>query len=398
MPLIEIFKTGKHTDSSGQEKEWTEADIEAIIQKYNNQKEHQAPVVIGHPHTDSPAYGWVEALKRDGNKLLAEIKPTVQEFVDWVRQGLYKKVSIALYPDMMLRHIGFLGATPPAIKGLKPPEFSTAAFSEYFEFRQWTQEERDKLKKGEIKGDFAGPGETYPIASPSDVADAWQLAGNASDLDQIKLHIIDIAKRFGWEDALPQTAIAWAKQRKIEYKEVSNMDHDKELKEAQEKLAKTEQELQQFSEATKKKDAELNALKLQLENKEKEARLKNFADTCDALLKEGKITSAQKGLAIEFMEMLHSIKEWEFSEADKKFKANPLDKFNEFLKSLPKQVEFQERATKDICQGDAKKVKNPDYGKYDEKRMELHKKAIEYCEKHPNTTYAVAVEIVNKEE
>jgi len=49
------------------------------------------------------------------------------EFKDWVKRGLYKKISVALYPDLGLRHIGFLGATPPAVKGLKQATFSEKA-------------------------------------------------------------------------------------------------------------------------------------------------------------------------------------------------------------------------------------------------------------------------------
>ena len=35
-----------------------------------------------------------------------------------IRTGKYKHFSIALYPELNLRHIGILGAVPPAIKGL----------------------------------------------------------------------------------------------------------------------------------------------------------------------------------------------------------------------------------------------------------------------------------------
>ncbi|MFN7066141.1 MAG: hypothetical protein ACK4OF_08350, partial [Aquificaceae bacterium] len=99
--------------------------------KYNSvYPKHEAPVVIGHPKDNSPAYGWVEALERRGESLWAKIKPTVQEFVDWVKQGLYKKVSISLYPDLTLRHVGFLGAVPPAIKGLSPVQFSEGEYME----------------------------------------------------------------------------------------------------------------------------------------------------------------------------------------------------------------------------------------------------------------------------
>lgn len=120
---IEIFRTGTHTNSNGDEKSWNEKDLDSIVSKYNPQ-EHEAPVVIGHPKDNAPAYGWVEGLERKGSVLYAKLKDLVPEFVDIMKKGLYKKRSISLYPDMTLRHVGFLGATPPAIKGLADIKFS----------------------------------------------------------------------------------------------------------------------------------------------------------------------------------------------------------------------------------------------------------------------------------
>ena len=118
---IAVFKTGRHTDSKGNEKTWTEGDLDSIAGSYDPGT-HEAPVVIGHPRDNAPAYGWVEGLKRTGDTLWAKIKPTVAEFKDWLKSGIYKKRSISLYPDMTLRHVGFLGAMPPAVKGL--PDFA----------------------------------------------------------------------------------------------------------------------------------------------------------------------------------------------------------------------------------------------------------------------------------
>lgn len=123
----EVFKSGNHTDANGGEHFWSDEDLDLIITKYNNQlpdNKHEAPVVIGHPVNNSPAYAWVERLKRDGDRLLAKFSQLDPEFEKLIKEGRYKKVSIALYPDMMLRHVGFLGAVPPAIKGLKDSEFN----------------------------------------------------------------------------------------------------------------------------------------------------------------------------------------------------------------------------------------------------------------------------------
>jgi hypothetical protein len=123
----EVFKAGLHTDANGNEREWTEEDLNAIVVKYNNQlpdERHDAPVVIGHPVNNSPAYAWVEQLKKNGDTIEAKFSQIDPQFEELIKEGRYKKVSIALYPDMMLRHVGFLGAVPPAVKGLKDSEFS----------------------------------------------------------------------------------------------------------------------------------------------------------------------------------------------------------------------------------------------------------------------------------
>lgn len=122
MKWFAIFKTGRHTNSNGVEREWSENDIDKIVESYDNTK-HEAPIVIGHPKNNAPAYGWIEKLKRVGDTLYALPKQLAQEFVEMVNKGLFKKRSISLYPDLSLRHVGFLGAQPPAVKGLPDVEF-----------------------------------------------------------------------------------------------------------------------------------------------------------------------------------------------------------------------------------------------------------------------------------
>ncbi len=120
---VEVFRSGEQTDSSGNTRKWTASDLEKIVKNYNAKK-HEAPVVVGHPKDNAPAFGWVAALKTDGRILFARFKQLIPEFIDAVKRGFYKKRSISLYPDFTLRHIGFLGAVPPAIKGLADIKFS----------------------------------------------------------------------------------------------------------------------------------------------------------------------------------------------------------------------------------------------------------------------------------
>lgn len=123
--VIEVFKAGTHTDASGKTRNWSESDLDQIASSYDP-KYHEAPVVIGHPKNNAPAFGWVKQLTKKGKSIYAELGDLAPEFVEWTQKGLYKKRSISLYPNSMkLRHVGFLGAMPPAVKGLEDIQFST---------------------------------------------------------------------------------------------------------------------------------------------------------------------------------------------------------------------------------------------------------------------------------
>jgi len=73
------------------------------------------------------------------------------------------------------------------------------------EFREWSTEKRKALKEGKVKGEFAGPDLSFPIASPVDVAAAWSSVGRAANPRAIMRKIISIAKSHGWESGLPES-------------------------------------------------------------------------------------------------------------------------------------------------------------------------------------------------
>lgn len=150
---VEVFRVGKHTDSGGNTREWTEQDLDTIISKYDPSN-HEAPAVIGHPKDNAPAYAWVESLKKESGSLFAKFKQVVPEFAEAIESGLWKKRSIALYPDMSLRHVGFLGAMPPAIKGLADIQFASGDECMTIEFSETEPEGTDldaKIKELEAQ-------------------------------------------------------------------------------------------------------------------------------------------------------------------------------------------------------------------------------------------------------
>jgi hypothetical protein len=123
---FEIFKTGTHTSDKGIQKEYSLDDLNFIAQSYNPTVD-EAPIVIGHPIDNSPAYGWVSSLEvTEEGKLVADApdEKLNPEFLSAVQEGRYKKRSISLTPEGKLRHIGFLGGAAPAVKGLSDIQFS----------------------------------------------------------------------------------------------------------------------------------------------------------------------------------------------------------------------------------------------------------------------------------
>lgn len=135
MQPIHIFKAGKQTSSSGVTIDFTEADVAATAGAYDPAV-HEAPIVIGHPEQEDPAFGWISQLAAQAGNLYATPAQVNADFADMVKAGAYKKVSASFYPPdhpnnptpgvYALRHVGFLGAQPPAVKGLKPTQFADA--------------------------------------------------------------------------------------------------------------------------------------------------------------------------------------------------------------------------------------------------------------------------------
>lgn len=136
-PGIEAFRAGRHVDDAGGVHEFSEADIDAIAAAYDPAL-REAPLVVGHPAANAPAYGWVAAARAAagelGRVLLIDSRDVEPAFAEMVARRRFPKRSSSFYPPQhpnnptpgrwYLRHVGFLGAQPPAVAGLKDIQFS----------------------------------------------------------------------------------------------------------------------------------------------------------------------------------------------------------------------------------------------------------------------------------
>lgn len=150
---LHIFKAGVRTAMNGTTLDFSESDLAATAAAYDPAK-HEAPIVVGHPKLNGPAFGWVKSVSAAGGDLEAEPAQVDPAFAEAVSAGRYKKVSASFFaPDSpsnpvpgvyYLRHVGFLGATAPAVKGLRAVEFGDAEEG-VVEFADWADMQNASL-------------------------------------------------------------------------------------------------------------------------------------------------------------------------------------------------------------------------------------------------------------
>ena len=129
---MEVFRAGDY----GERGAWTEEQIDRLAADYNAQL-HEAPLTLDHAQS-GPALGWVRALRRVGDRLVAQVALGPGRVREFLREGGFKKRSVEIqreHPSTgrpYLRAVSLLGAASPAVEGLGPVAFSatTAATSD----------------------------------------------------------------------------------------------------------------------------------------------------------------------------------------------------------------------------------------------------------------------------
>lgn len=136
--ILPVLIPGTHTAMDGRSITVTASDCVDMASHYDPTL-CEAPFVLGHPKLTAPAYGWAKRFEMRDGMLWAEPKQVNKGFAEAFNSGAIKKRSLAFwlpnspgnpkpghyYP----RHVGFLGAVHPAVKGL--PDVQFAHFDEY---------------------------------------------------------------------------------------------------------------------------------------------------------------------------------------------------------------------------------------------------------------------------
>lgn len=338
---IHIFRPGRHTAMQGRTISFSGDDLAATAAAYDPAL-HEAPLVIGHPQADAPAFGWVAGLKAEAEGLFAVPRQLEPAFAEAVEQGRYKKVSASFYaPDSphnpvpgvyYLRHVGFLGAQPPAVKGLQPVQFAddgegcvTVEFAESPGLLRRLADVFRALREYIVEKDGAETADrVLPAWTVSDLQEeAAQAAAGAADIPAF-------SEDHPKEEPMPQNP---ATQPTAAPAPAPEKPVDPAFAEAREQAAKLAAQV-----------AELKA----------DARLTRARAVVERQVAAGRLTPGQSQGLAEFMAGLDDELNFEFAEASgQTASVTPLAWMTAFLEGLPRQVEFAEvsRDTHDRVDG-----------------------------------------------
>lgn len=358
--MFEIFRSGERISADGSRWNITDADVQRAAEVYDP-KLHEAPIVIGHPAMNAPAYGWVPKLAADGGSLTAEFAQMDDGFAEAVRAGRYKKVSASFWPpghpnnpvpdSYYLRHVGFLGAHAPAVKGLRAIEFGEAEEG-VIEFSEAAHGIAARLWRNMREWLIAQFGQD----TADKVVPDWEIEG-----------IKEMAAR----PDLPSDPVLFADppptpQPNPQENPMSQEDQAAAL--AAEKAAREKAE----ADAAQAK-AELKKLQDEKAKDLRDASHKQNADFAEGLVKEGRLKPADKALVVQVLDFAehpeHTTADFGEGEA-----AKPLGTaLREFLAAvLPQQLPTGEMARG----GEAQAASSLNFAEYaDPSELEVHQRA-----------------------
>ncbi len=288
------------------------------IAKNYDPKFCEAPITIDHQQS-GPAYGWVDTVKADGDKLKVAFKDVPQEFEKDVNDGKYKKVSVELYRNLegkgaYLKAVSFLGAATPQVKGLEPVKFMESE-SDIYEFDS--------------------------VDEPEEFTEA--------DVEDLK------------------NQVAKLEEQVSKFKE--NNKKMETIKSLKEKISALTDEVATFKEKAQGKEEiekELHDIKVAIKKRE-------FDEFIDKQIDKGTLVPANKDVVLSVLQELDNVQK--FGED-----STAVIDFKSFIESLPPQIKFGETATKDkipnLQKDEAEKFANAD-----EDSLEIFKEAKALAEK-----------------
>ncbi len=354
---IEVFRPGTFRAMNGQDYSFTESDVASMAAGYDAEKA-PAPVVVGHPKHDDPAFGWAKGFQVNGEgTLVAELGDLAPEFVSAVEEGRYRKVSMKFFPPdapnnpvpgaYYPRHIGFLGGAAPAVSGLAPVQFTDA--------------DEDLVEIA------------FSLKEATE--------STASLMRSVREFFIE---KFGIESAnqaVPEYHIRWIKE--------AGKEPDPEPG-----FATPEKEEDDMS----GDDTELKAREAALAKREAALAHGENVSFAEGLVAENKLLPVQKDSVVALLDGLAGQAESEiaFSDGGTEKKVGPIQLIKDILSAQPGVVPAGKTDLGADVSAAATAFAAPDGMGVDGAALEIHTKAIAFQNQNPGTDYLAAVHAVKE--
>lgn len=357
---LPVFRTGTHTSVDGREFTVTPEILTELAESYDPDLA-EAPLVVGHPKLDAPAYGWAKALVADGETLFARPHQVEPAFAEAVNAGRYKKVSVRIYlPDSAgnpkpgkhyLRHIGFLGAAAPAVKGLASVQFSadddSLEFASPLKYLGTTLTDLfQRLRDWMIERDGAEAADR--------VIPQWAIRSIDTDTDP--------------PDELPATAPAFA-------------------------APSTSTEITMDPKDLEKQKADLEARERAIAERELSARRNDAVAFAEQLVKDGKVLPRHQAPVVELLLALPADTSIAFAEGSQQIEKPAAQALREFLSELTPRIDYREKSGVESAPASIA-FAAPDNAVIDAGRADLYQRAKSYQTQHPGTGWIDAVRAV----
>lgn len=374
---IEVFRPGTFTPMEGGSITYSAADLRAIADAYDPATA-PAPIVVGHPGADAPAYGWVESFDYDAtaDRLYANLHEIEPAFAELVKAGRFKKVSMQYFgPDQghnpvpgtwYPKHVGFLGAAAPAVSGLKNVAFSTDAPAATFELSFGVASESASLLR-KLR-DFLI--EQFGVEKADGALPSWQIEW-LDEQDKAAVPSYAVGGLAGTTHAVTIPAEKFILSQPLQEEPPVTKESDP---------------------AFAARDAALTAREKALADRERDAAHADHLSFAEGLVQAGKLIPASKDKVVAILDALPAEAAVSFSEGADKL--SPADALRQVLEAQPKIISFGEQDLgEDPAAGGAASFA-ADGKAVDAAGLATHAKALAYQRAHPGTEYLAAVRAV----
>ena len=314
---VPIFYTGDHTDSNGVVRKWTQAHLDEVVSNFD--AANPPPAVPGHPQNNSPQLAKVADVRVNDGVLEAQFGDIDATFKGIVESGELQNRSVRLVSTdkgVQLDHVGFLGLSKPALKGLPPIEFS-APTGEFHDYGiDWATASRFSSLHEMLSSVREWIIDQYSRKVADQVVPKWELN---------RLPVSEGEIDHGGE-------FKQSKNKEGDMPEVNGIG-EKQIADHADEIAKKDADFSKLNEKTEKLQAELAAERLTHQRNE-------CASFVEAKVADGVVTPAQAEGMIDFMA---SLGEQKFDFCSVKEGVAPVETsaqkwFKDFVGALGKQV------------------------------------------------------------